>query len=45
MPSDSPEPLISTIYKYYIAYRLLTEREAKTMKAKTTTEEKLNASE
>ena len=45
IPSDSPEPLISTIYKYYIAYRLLTEREAKATKAKTATAEKLNAGE
>ena len=36
---------VSNIYKYYIAYRLLTEREAKATKAKTATAEKLNAGE
>lgn len=36
---------VSNIYKYYIAYRLLTEREAKTEKAKAATAEKLNAEE
>lgn len=36
---------VSNIYKYYIAYRLLSEREAKATKAKSATAEKLNAGE
>ena len=36
---------VSNIYKYYIAYRLLTDRETKATKAKAATAEKLNASE
>ena len=36
---------VSNIYKYYIAYHLLSEREAKATKAKTATAEKLNAGE
>ena len=36
---------VSNIYKYYIAYRLLTEREAKATTAKSAATEKLNAGE
>ena len=39
------EQYFSNIYKYYIAYRLLTDRETKATKAKAATAEKLNASE